>query len=74
MFNEECAVSPIYAGLDWDRIGDGAYQWPVPDRDHPGTPLLHEGEFKIGRGLMKVISYRDPAETISEQFPGWLTT
>jgi len=74
VFNEECAVSPIYAGLDWDRIGDGAYQWPVPDRDHPGTPLLHEGEFKIGRGLMKVISYRDPAETISEQFPVWLTT
>ena len=27
-----------------------------------------------GRGLFKVISYRDPAETTSEEYPVWLTT
>ena len=74
VFDELCDVSPIYAGLDWDRIDQGEYQWPVPDKSHPGTPVLHEGEFKNGRGIFTVVSYRDPAETISDDFPVWLTT
>ncbi|MCS1411542.1 MAG: Formate dehydrogenase H [Verrucomicrobia subdivision 3 bacterium] len=74
VFNELCSLSPIYAGLDWERIDKGKYHWPVPDKDHPGTPILHEGEFKNGRGIFRVINYRDPAETISDEFPVWLTT
>ena len=74
IFNELCNVSPIYAGLDWDRIDKSQYQWPVPDKEHPGTPLLHEGEFKIGRGIFKIINYRNPAEVVDEEFPVWLTT
>jgi predicted molibdopterin-dependent oxidoreductase YjgC len=74
IFNELCGLSPIYAGLDWDRIDKSEYQWPVPEKDHPGTPILHENEFKNGRGIFKMIRYRDPAETISDEFPVWLTT
>ena len=74
VFNELCSVSPIYTGLDWDRIEHGEYQWPVPDKDHPGTPILHEGKFKNGRGIFSIINYRDPAEVIDDQFPVWLTT
>jgi predicted molibdopterin-dependent oxidoreductase YjgC len=74
VFNELCSVSPIYAGLDWDRIEDGAYQWPVPHKEHPGTPRLHEGEFVNGRGIFSVITYRDPAETVDDEYPVWLTT
>lgn len=51
VFNELCSLSPIYAGLDWDRIENSEYQWPVPDKNHPGTPRLHEKEFKKGRSL-----------------------
>ena len=74
IFNELCSVSPIYAGLDWERIENSEYQWPVPDKDHPGTPRLHEGEFVNGRGIFSIVRYRDPAETISDDFPVWLTT
>jgi len=74
IFNELCELSPIYHGLDWDRIEHGEYQWPVPDEGHPGTPRLHEEEFVNGRGIFKLIRYRDPAETTSEAFPVWLTT
>ncbi len=74
IFNELCSVSPIYAGLDWDRIDKGEYQWPVPHKNHPGTPRLHEGEFINGRGIFTCVNYRDPAETINEEFPVWLTT
>ena len=74
VFNELCELSPLYHGLDWDRIDRGEYQWPVPTKDHPGTPVLHEGEFPRGKGLFKVVSLRDPAETLSEDYPVWLTT
>ena len=78
IFNELCRVSPIYAGLDWERIDKGAKngvnQWPVPHKAHPGTPRLHEGEFVNGRGIFSNVHYRDPAETIDEAFPVWLTT
>ena len=74
IFNELCRVSPIYAGLDWERIDAGEYLWPVPHDDHPGTPRLHEGEFINGRGIFSIVNYRDPAETISDEFPVWLTT
>ena len=74
IFNEICELSPLYHGLDWDRIEHSEYQWPVPEKDHPGTPRLHEDSFPIGRGIFKHTSYRDPAETISNDYPVWLTT
>jgi predicted molibdopterin-dependent oxidoreductase YjgC len=74
VFNELCDVSLTYHGLDWDRIEHGEFQWPVPEKGHPGTVRLHEKEFVNGRGIFKVINYRDPAETVSEEYPVWLTT
>lgn len=74
IFNELCSLSPIYAGVDWDIAEKGEYQWPVPYKGHPGTPRLHEDEFPSGRGLFKMTTYRDPAETIDDDFPVWLTT
>ena len=74
VFNELCSLSPIYEGLDWDRIDRGEYQWPVPDKTHPGTPVLHQDEFPNGRGRFRTVGYRDPAEVISKEYPMWLTT
>jgi predicted molibdopterin-dependent oxidoreductase YjgC len=74
VFNELCELSPLYNGLDWDRIAQAKYQWPVPDKGHPGTPRLHEGSFPRGKGLFKVINYRDPAEVVDNDYPVWLTT
>ena len=74
IFNEICELSPIYAGIDWDLAEGGQYQWPIPYRGHPGTPRLHEDEFVNGRGKFSFTDYRDPAETIDEDYPLWLTT
>jgi predicted molibdopterin-dependent oxidoreductase YjgC len=74
VFEELCSVSPHYAGLDWDAVAEGKYQWPVPHRGHPGTPMLHEHEFPSGRGTFKIIRYRGPAEITSADYPLWLTT
>ena len=74
VFNELCSLSATYRGLDWDLIAEGRHHWPVPEKGHPGTPVLHIGEFPRGRGLFKTPEYRDPAETIDDEFPVWLTT
>ena len=36
--------------------------------------MLHIGEFPRGRGLFKTLDYRDPAETVDDEYPVWLTT
>jgi len=74
VFNELCSVSTVYNGLSWELIDRGAYHWPVPVPGHPGTPILHVGEFPRGRGLFKRPEYRDPAEVIDDEYPVWLTT
>jgi formate dehydrogenase major subunit len=74
VFNEMCSLSVTYQGLDWDKVEDGTYQWPVPYDGHPGTPRLHEHTFENGRGIFKRITYRDPAEVVDDAYPLWLTT
>jgi formate dehydrogenase major subunit len=74
VFNELCGLSPIYAGLNWDRVENGEYQWPVPEAGHPGTPILHQVEFTNGRGVFTQHRYRNPAEVVDEHYPVWLTT
>ena len=74
VFNELCHVSATYHGIDWDIAEKGEYQWPIPYKGHPGTFRLHEKEFPNKRGVFKIVSYRDPAETIDDEYPIWLTT
>ena len=74
VFDEFCSLASTYAGLDWELVGTGRFHWPVPEKGHPGTPMLHEGEFPRGRGLFTTPSYRDPAEVVDDDYPVWLTT
>ena len=74
VFNELCSLSPTYGGLDWERVSRESLNWPVPTKDHPGTPILHVDEFTNGRGKFMVLGYRDPAEVVDAEYPVWLTT
>ena len=74
VFNEMCSLSETYAGINWDMIEHGEYQWPIPEMGHPGTPRLHEETFPIGRGIFQLREYRDPAEVIDDEYPVWMTT
>ena len=74
IFNELCEVSTTYHGLDWDLVAEGKHHWPVPEKGHPGTPVLHIGEFPRGKGLMMTLELRDPAEVVDDDYPIWLTT
>ena len=72
---EVAALTPIYAGVSHERLERGErLQWPVRDASHPGTPILHVGQFTRGRGLFAPIEHIPPAELPDADYPFILTT
>ena len=74
IFNEITQVTPSYGGLTYQRIESGGIPWPCPNKDHPGTPILHTERFTRGKGLFHAIEYRPPDELADEEYPMLLTT
>jgi predicted molibdopterin-dependent oxidoreductase YjgC len=74
VMDELATVTPIYGGMDFQRlVGDGLV-WPCPDKNHPGTPILHQGQFSRGLGLFKAVEPKIQAEETDEEYPMILTT
>jgi formate dehydrogenase major subunit/formate dehydrogenase alpha subunit len=75
IMEEIAAVTPSLAGVSHARLERGErLQWPVPDVNHPGTPLLHVGRFPRGRGRFHATDYLPPAELPDADYPLLLTT
>lgn len=74
IMQEIALLTPSYAGITYARIDKLGLQWPVPNKDHPGTPILHTEKFTRGKGLFSPVEHQEPAETPDEQFPFVLTT
>lgn len=76
IFKELSALTPIYAGISYDRIEKIGIQWPCPTSDHPGTKILHTEKFATpsGKGKLVAIAYRPSAECCDFDFPLILTT
>jgi formate dehydrogenase major subunit len=75
IFEEIRAVTPSYAGMTYDRLDhpDGL-QWPCPDVEHEGTPILHTKKIVRGKGKFHPVIYREPAEQADDEYPYLLTT
>jgi predicted molibdopterin-dependent oxidoreductase YjgC len=74
IFAELGSVTPIYAGMNHERLIGEGLQWPCPDTDHPGTPILHLGKFSRGLGKFNPVKANDPAEQPDEEYPLILST
>ena len=74
IFDELARTTPIYRGISYDRLQQQGLQWPCPSETHPGTPILHVGNFSRGRGKFHAVEARDPAEAPDEEYPLTLTT
>ncbi|MEF8781308.1 MAG: formate dehydrogenase subunit alpha [Haloferacaceae archaeon] len=48
VFEELTDVSPIYAGMSYDGVGEGSQRWPFPEGAESGTAVLHREEFATG--------------------------
>jgi formate dehydrogenase alpha subunit len=74
IMDEISRLTPIYGGINHDRLKRGGLQWPCWDSKHPGTPVLHKGQFSRGRGKFHVVHDRPPAELPTSAYPLILTT
>jgi len=75
ILEEVAALTPSYAGISHERLERGEQlQWPVRDFDHPGTPILHIGQFARGLGKFAPIEHIQPAEMPDDNYPMVLST
>ncbi len=74
IMDEIRALTPSHAGITYERLDNGGLCWPCPATDHPGTPILHIGEFTRGKGRFFPVAYQAPAEVASQEYPFTLTT
>ncbi|OHB65859.1 MAG: formate dehydrogenase subunit alpha [Planctomycetes bacterium RBG_13_60_9] len=74
ILDEVATVTPIYGGVSFDRIDQVGLQWPCPDKQHPGTPILHTAKFSRGLGAFSPAEYRPSTELPDEEYPFVLST
>jgi len=74
IMNEIASLTPQYAGITYERIDAKGLQWPVPNKEHPGTPILHTQQFTRGKGVFSPVEHQEPAENPDQVFPFVLTT
>ena len=73
--NEVSELTSQFKGIKYHRIENDGLQWPVPDENHPGTPVLHkEGQFVCGKGRFAALEWTPPAEQPDEAYPFVLST
>jgi formate dehydrogenase major subunit len=74
IMKEIAEVTPSYGGITYERIEKEGLHWPCPDTNHPGTPILHIGQFPKGKGQFHAIDYIPPNELPDNDYPLALTT
>ncbi len=79
VWDELRALSPMHRGMSYDRLEElGGIQWPCPDEEHPGSPILHERLWADPveglRAPFSVVEHRPPFEALDAEFPIRLTT
>jgi formate dehydrogenase major subunit/formate dehydrogenase alpha subunit len=72
---EVAALTPSYGGVSHARLERGdRLQWPVPDANHPGTPVLYASGFPPGRPRFHAVDHLPPVELPDAEYPLVLTT
>ena len=74
IMDEIASLGGIYGGVSHERLENEDLRWPCPTEVHPGTRILHQGEFSRGLGKFQAVEYKPPAEEPDEEYPYILTT
>lgn len=74
IMNEITSLTPQYAGISHERLGNQGLQWPVTCDSHMGTPILHIDGCTRGNGLFMPIEARTSDELPDKEYPFLLST
>lgn len=75
IWNEVRKVWSAVYGVTYERLEPSGIQWPCPTIDHPGTEILHQENFTIGRkARLMPLDFMPTREQVSEMYPHILIT
>lgn len=75
IMDEIAELTPGYHGVSYERLDAGeSLQWPCPDKDHSGTPIMHVGHPARGKALLYPAEFKEAKELPDEEYPFILTT
>ncbi len=75
IMDEVASVTPSFHGISHKRLDEeGGLQWPCPEKDHPGTPIMHTGHPARGKALLYPAEYKPSQELPDEEYPFILMT
>ncbi len=76
VMKEIASLTPKWGGVEYGRLEEkGFLQWPCPDSEHPGTPIVHkDGAFLRGRARLTPTPWEPPADEPDADYPFLLTT
>ena len=75
IMDEIASVTPSFGGISHERLDrDGGIQWPCPDKNHPGTPIMHVGKPVRGKVLLYPATFNEARELPDEEYPFILST
>jgi len=75
VMDEIAALTPSYTGVSHQRLHQGEQlHWPVSDKQHCGTPILHVDKFTRGAGLFHPTEHLPATELPDADYPLCLTT
>ncbi len=59
IMDEVASLTSIYGGITHNRLETCGLQWPCPDKNHPGTPILHSDKFSRGLGRFTPVEFKN---------------
>jgi formate dehydrogenase major subunit len=74
IMDEIASLTGSYAGISFERLEEHGLQWPCPNKDHPGTPVMHSEKFSRGLGKFNPVEFVPPDEMPDENYPLVLIT
>jgi formate dehydrogenase major subunit len=68
VFAELTDVTPIYAGMSYEEIGEGSQRWPFPEGADEGVGVLHGERFESGEVTAPLvpIEHVPPADELED--------
>jgi formate dehydrogenase major subunit len=76
VMDEIARVTPSWRGVTHARLDGPGLQYPVPDREHPGTAFLFADAFPTvdGKATFHPVEFLPPAELPDDEYPFILNT
>jgi formate dehydrogenase major subunit len=75
IMDEIAELTPSYHGISYERLDAGeSIQWPCPEKDHPGTPIMHVSKPVRGKVLLYPAKFKEAQELPDDEYPYILMT